>query len=148
MHAPWQWLRLQNDWGQIMSTSAFHHDIDISFSGSESEDLFESSEHGRNQPAPLSRALLPVIPDLRFEQSYLKSIKGFVHIKEGPQERGIVEAKDKGKEELPQESAQVRSDVNPIVDSSHHLVRIDWSQVAWITTRDQVISPLLQGALW
>jgi hypothetical protein len=134
-----------------MSTSAFHHvrhhDIDASSSGSESEDLFESSEDGLHQPASLSRALLPVIPDLRFEQSYLKSIKGFVHVEEGPQERGIVEGKGKGKEGLPQ-GAQVLRDVDPIVDSSHHLVRIDWSKVAWITTRDQVISPLLQGALW
>ena len=135
-----------------MPTSAFHHvrhhDIDVSSSVSESDDLFESSEHGLHQPASLPRALLPVIPDLRFEQSYLKSIKGFVHVEEGPQTRVIVEGKGKGKEELPQEAAQVRRDVSPIIDSSHHLVRIDWSQVAWITTRDQIISPLLQGALW
>ena len=50
---------------------------------------------------------LPVIPDLRFEQSYLRSIAAYT--------------------------------------SSEN---IDWKGVFWITARDQVISPLLQGTVW
>jgi hypothetical protein len=133
-----------------------HRDIDASSSGSDS-DLFESPEHDqRRRTTSLSRALLPVIPDLRFEQSYLKSIQPYVHIEEAEsQELRVVNEKGKGKEkaELPREGEEqreqlIRRDVEPIVDSSHHLVRIEWGRVAWVTTRDQIISPLLQGALW
>ncbi|RDW78775.1 DUF1770 domain-containing protein [Aspergillus mulundensis] len=52
---------------------------------------------------PLSRRhTLPPLPDLRFEQSYLSSIRG--------------------------------------ADT--------WGRVAWITIRDQVLLPLVQGTLW
>jgi len=142
-----------------MSTFTYHnihhHDIDASSSDSDS-DLFESSEPDHHRPS-LPRAILPVIPDLRFEQSYLKSIKDFIHVEEDSQELRVVDKKGKGKEKVEltqeglreQQGAQViRRDMKPIVDSSHHLVGIQWSQVAWVTTRDQVISPLLQGALW
>jgi hypothetical protein len=139
-----------------MSTFTFHniHHHDGSSSSSDS-DLSELSEHDQHRSTSLSRALLPVIPDLRFEQSYLKSIKGFIHVKEESQELRVLDEKGKGKEkaDLAQEgqdqrSQVIRKDVRPIINSSHHLVRIEWSQVAWITARDQVISPLLQGALW
>ncbi|KAI9374905.1 DUF1770-domain-containing protein [Aspergillus egyptiacus] len=48
------------------------------------------------------RSTLPPLPDLRFEQSYLASIRG--------------------------------------ADT--------WGRVAWITIRDQVLLPLIQGTLW
>ena len=32
--------------------------------------------------------------------------------------------------------------------SAVEVLEIEWSSVAWVTLRDQVISPLLQGALW
>jgi hypothetical protein len=48
------------------------------------------------------RQTLPPLPDLRFEQSYLASIRG--------------------------------------ADT--------WGRVAWITIRDQVLLPLMQGTLW
>ncbi|PGH15761.1 hypothetical protein AJ79_02141 [Helicocarpus griseus UAMH5409] len=51
---------------------------------------------------PLQRAPLPPLPDLRFEQSYLASLKGAE----------------------------------------------SWQRVAWITLRDQVLLPLIQGTLW
>jgi len=102
-----------------------HRDIDASSSGSDS-DLFESPEHDqRRRTTSLSRALLPVIPDLRFEQSYLKSIQPYVHIEEAEsQELRVVNEKGKGKEkaELPREGEEqreqlIRRDVEPIVDS-------------------------------
>jgi len=140
-----------------MSTFTFqdHHDIDISSAEFDS-DIFEPSEHDQHRPKSLSRALLPAIPDLRFEQSYLKSIRGFVHVEGELQGHRVVNGKGKGKEkvdpsqeEVEDQNVQViRRHVIPIVDSSHHLVKVEWSQVAWVTTRDQVISPLLQGALW
>ncbi|KIM86700.1 hypothetical protein PILCRDRAFT_4595 [Piloderma croceum F 1598] len=139
-----------------MSTFTFHniHHRDINASSSSLDsDLFEPSEHDHHPSSSLSRALLPAIPDLRFEQSYLKSIKGFVHVEEVSLELGTVDEKGKKKagslrEDDEQRALIIRRDAGPIVDSSHRLVRVDWSQVVWVTTRDQVISPLLQGALW
>ncbi|KAL2865666.1 DUF1770 domain-containing protein [Aspergillus lucknowensis] len=51
---------------------------------------------------PARRHTLPPLPDLRFEQSYLASIRG--------------------------------------ADT--------WGRVAWITVRDQILLPLVQGTLW
>ena len=28
------------------------------------------------------------------------------------------------------------------------VVHVQWGRILWITTRDQILSPLLQGALW
>lgn len=132
--------------------SIHQDDIDVSCSNSDS-DPFESPEYTHHRATSLSRSLLPVIPDLRFEQSYLKSIGNFVRVEKDPHALGVVDGKGKEKVKLPQDGQEeivhvIRSDVKPIVDSSHHLVRIEWSRVAWVTVRDQVISPLLQGALW
>ncbi|KAI0063360.1 hypothetical protein BV25DRAFT_1915275 [Artomyces pyxidatus] len=79
----------------------------------------------RHEPHVHHTPRLPtsVIPDLRFEQTYLKKIKPHVH----------VERKGKGKER-----EHERGEV----------ISVEWKKVVWITARDQVISPLLQGALW
>ena len=90
-------------------------------------------DHDHHSHRARSLALLP-IPDLRFEQSYLNSIKAFVHIEQTS---------------IPnEERPDIGRDVIPIVDSSHQLVRISWGRVVWATTRDQIVSPLVQGALW
>jgi len=71
----------------------------------------ENQEHG-------GRVKLPPIPDLRFEQGYLKSLLPFVHkIESTPASNTIPFA-------------------------------IEWSDVAWVTVRDQMISPLAQGLVW
>ncbi|KAB8245128.1 hypothetical protein BDV35DRAFT_269111 [Aspergillus flavus] len=67
--------------------------------GSISSDIVDP--HRMIRPAP-RRHHLPPMPDLRFEQSYLASIRG----------------------------AET------------------WGRVAWITVRDQVLLPLVQGTLW
>jgi hypothetical protein len=67
---------------------------------------------------------IPPIPDLRFEQSYLKSIARYVRVR---------------KVDSPSEAEY---------DGQQLAVVIDWRRIAWITTRDQVISPLVQGAVW
>ncbi|THH11440.1 hypothetical protein EW145_g670 [Phellinidium pouzarii] len=65
---------------------------------------------------------ITTIPDLRFEQSYLKSIAPYV------QTRRISGAGD---------------DSNSV-----EVIGVEWRNVMWITVRDQLISPLLQGAIW
>ncbi|EEQ87120.1 hypothetical protein RJZ56_004506 [Blastomyces dermatitidis] len=75
-----------------------YHHRSPSYATSISTDIVDPSRSIR----PLQRAPLPPLPDLRFEQSYLASLKG----------------------------AET------------------WQRVAWITLRDQVFLPLLQGTLW
>ncbi|KAI2741747.1 hypothetical protein DTO013E5_5168 [Penicillium roqueforti] len=70
---------------------------------SETNSIASDVVHPRQVIRPVRRRhTLPPLPDLRFEQSYLASIKD--------------------------------------ADT--------WGRVAWITTRDQVLLPLIQGTVW
>jgi hypothetical protein len=86
---------------------------------------------------------LPVIPDLRFEASYLRSISPYVHVSEG----SMVDS-DSTRQESAPEKGKAKVTEKETSTQIGHAVRIEWASVAWITVRDQVISPLLQGALW
>ncbi|BEJ16080.1 hypothetical protein CspHIS471_0506850 [Cutaneotrichosporon sp. HIS471] len=68
------------------------------------------------------RATMPPIPEMRFEQAYLRSLMPALHSKAG----GDVKIDIAGGKE----------------------VAVVWNKAAWITVRDQVISPFLQGAFW
>jgi len=67
---------------------------------------------------------------LRFEYSYLKSIQPFVKITRVG--RKIHEAKGK-----------VVDDASP-----GEIIEIDWGKVLWVTLKDQVFNPLMQGTIW
>lgn len=100
------------------------------------------------------RPRLPVIPDLRFEYSYLRSIQPYFKVQrvvpEPRQDIDIDDAvlgegyekvdahSDKGKEKEGEQLQVVCSET----------IEVQWGKIIWVTTRDQVISPLLQGALW
>ncbi|KAI0918513.1 hypothetical protein AcV5_002487 [Taiwanofungus camphoratus] len=90
---------------------------------------------------------IPAVPDLRFEQSYLRSIAPYVRI-----ERLKVEGNDeKGKRKAVEANGEREGDgsvVVPVASVPRETIQIQWGQMLWITTRDQVVSPLLQGALW
>ncbi|KAG6330529.1 hypothetical protein ID866_8562 [Astraeus odoratus] len=85
---------------------------------------------------PRSRRRLP-IPDLRFEQAYLSRIRGCLHI-ESPTPHSLSEDAE----------YTAVTHVVPLVSPSQQVTRIDWRNVAYITFRDQVVMPLLQGMLW
>jgi len=94
-----------------------------------------------------TRKRLP-IPDLRFEQVYLKRIQDCIHIE--PVARDV---KEKGREQPPEVDAEdtefIRSThVTPLINPSQQVVRVDWGKIVYITLRDQVMMPLLQGMLW
>ncbi|KAL4890481.1 DUF1770-domain-containing protein [Aspergillus ambiguus] len=89
------------------------HDINPTTSASEKLPVDHASSDTESIPSDVldprhmvrsvpRRQTLPPLPDLRFEQSYLASIRG--------------------------------------ADT--------WGRVAWITIRDQVLLPLMQGTLW
>ncbi|KIJ35312.1 hypothetical protein M422DRAFT_262478 [Sphaerobolus stellatus SS14] len=87
------------------------------------------------------------IPDLRFEQSYLRSLKRYVHFSEAAKSSsetgGVAAFKDekKGKVELGGEVARVEE-----ANLYGVPMRIEWGWVVYITARDQVLSPFIQGA--
>ncbi|KAF8222363.1 hypothetical protein L208DRAFT_1413555 [Tricholoma matsutake] len=83
---------------------------------------------------PHPRPRLP-IRDLRFEYSYIHSIEPYVEFFHGTQ----------GNESLRDDEDESGSRKE---SSTGEVVHIKWGKVAWITVRDQIISPLLQGAFW
>jgi hypothetical protein len=101
-------------------------------------DDFKDIPHGDDDHKPFERlhfgperraAAIPPVPDLRFEYTYLKNIRPHVHI-----EHSSNEAK-KGADSS--ESS-----------ATNEVVHVEWSSVLWITLKEQLISPLVQGALW
>ena len=98
------------------------------------QEYLEKSGHRETTLLPRR---VPAVPDLRFEQSYLSSIRPFVHVERSFGETAAEDAKGKGK----------GVDVPGDVQVSTEVITIRWGRVAWITTRDQIISPLLQGAV-
>ncbi|KAH7908379.1 hypothetical protein BJ138DRAFT_1157800 [Hygrophoropsis aurantiaca] len=116
-------------------------------------DFPKHEERERVNSASMQRKRLP-IPDLRFEQIYLSRIRSCLHI-----EPRSSSSKEKEKEHdpvidlaSPENQAKAvyaaATHASPLVDSSQEITRIEWGNVAWITVRDQVIMPLLQGMVW
>ncbi|RPD75479.1 hypothetical protein L226DRAFT_430841, partial [Lentinus tigrinus ALCF2SS1-7] len=87
------------------------------------------------------RRRIPPVPDLRFEYSYTRSVSQYVHV-----ERAPAPSSAKGKEKAV--DVEEEHDTGAVAVGAGEVVRVDWGRVIWITTRDQVISPLVQGALW
>jgi len=91
------------------------------------------------------RAVLTAVPDLRFEYGFLKSVRPFFRLRPTattvPESPGLREgAKGTGKGK---EKAQARER-----EAATEVLEIQWLDVGWVTVRDQVLSPLVQGALW
>lgn len=90
-----------------------------------------------------TRKRLP-IPDLRPEQVYLKRIQHCIHIepvaRDVKEKETVVETEDT--------EFTTFTHVTSLIHSSQQVVRVDWGKVAYITLRDQVMMPLLQGMLW
>ncbi|KAJ7267450.1 hypothetical protein C8J57DRAFT_1067762 [Mycena rebaudengoi] len=77
------------------------------------------------------RNALTTVPDLRFEYGFLKSVRPYF----GLRPKSASDAKGKGKED-------------ETLSGPSEVLEIQWRHVAWVTTRDQFLSPLAQGALW
>jgi hypothetical protein len=108
-----------------------------------------------------TRPELSVIPDLRFEYSYLKSVGRYVHLERlakdhssssrpsgnHPSEEKLLEDYENLELREPTPAAEEQSSVQP-TSRPGELVHVQWGGVLWFTIRDQVIAPFLQGALW
>jgi len=103
-----------------------------------------------------SRPRLPVIPDLRFEYSYMRSIRPYIQFERstsaihpvGPalDDHEYERINIPGDEKETERNDKPVSSPTPIL--APEIIRVQWKKVIWITVRDQVISPLVQGALW
>ncbi|OJA21573.1 hypothetical protein AZE42_04121 [Rhizopogon vesiculosus] len=114
------------------------HDYMYGFSDDTSRkprDLNEGLEAGH-------RIRLP-IPDIRFEQTYLSRVLTCLHV-----EKVTGRAGDATSPSSIDDPFTAAAHVSPLITSSQQITRIDWGKLAWITVRDQVIMPLLQGMLW
>jgi len=115
------------------------------------------------EKTPFKGALgLPrAMPDMRFEQSYLATIRGFVHElrpEESTDEKRAVE-QARGKDGAPSDLAEEITTTKPpkVVATLHRTpepelwvgnLKVDWYPLFWVTFRDQVMSPLVQGTVW
>jgi len=119
------------------------------------DDLFGDSHHESHK----CKEKLPAIPDLRFEYSYLRSVRQYVHVERmypmSTQQHRRMSTKellnDHGKAGLPAVTSQglsQRTSVQGTSQSPKEVIHVQWKKAIWATTRDQVISPFLQGAFW
>ncbi|KAJ6504182.1 hypothetical protein C8R47DRAFT_968662 [Mycena vitilis] len=92
-------------------------------------------KHTHPQKEQPRRAALTSVPDLRFEYGFLKSVRPYFRLR-----REDSQGKGKGKE----------TDAVAVTPASEpdDTLEIQWLDVVWVATRDQVLSPLVQGALW
>jgi hypothetical protein len=116
-----------------------------------------------------AKTRLPVIPDLRFESSYIRSVRRYIdfeRVESAPAQRTDAELADQAllaHYEVLNASLNAQGDllvsekdikegeavvVRPASSGPREIIRVQWKSVIWVTVRDQVISPLLQGALW
>jgi len=99
------------------------------------------------------------VPDLRFEQSYLRSIQFYIfpdpptpsaplqpgHAFSGTGDAGHGEGTQLESEKATFVGRGKNVEAEPPYDMP---LDIRWRGVAWVTARDQVMSPLIQGAVW
>ncbi|PFH49337.1 hypothetical protein AMATHDRAFT_63384 [Amanita thiersii Skay4041] len=90
------------------------------------------------------------IPDLRFEYSYLRSIRPYIrcHTRHSsvPTDKNPQERYGKAYEDGHHGNGWRHLERDD--EDSEDTITVHWKGVLWITMRDQVVLPLIQGALW
>ncbi|GAA5920748.1 hypothetical protein JCM1841_004161 [Sporobolomyces salmonicolor] len=103
---------------------------------------------------------MPVaVPDLRFEQGVLASIRPFLHVAAPDKDSGsapLKEEKHQAKLEAAGDAALASVNLTAEGNAQGRTasdvlmgpLSIEWSKVVYVIVRDQVVFPLLQGVLW
>ncbi|GAA5838392.1 hypothetical protein JCM11251_004923 [Rhodosporidiobolus azoricus] len=115
------------------------------------------------------RVPIPPIPDLRFEQGVLASIRPFIHRLSPPASSASSSASARPSSSSTDSEKLKRTAEETVLATTsltaegtgkagdegevnvfdlRDAVRVEWGRVAWVLSRDQVIYPLLQGVLW
>lgn len=108
------------------------------------DDIIHASEEAEDKYSRIAverSRRIPPVPDLRFEYSYLRGVSQYISLERVSAKTG---ASEKGKEKAVEEEEAAET----LVAEGREVVHVQWGPVLWVTTRDQIISPLLQGALW
>ena len=106
---------------------------------------YDHHEHWDDHPHHHQRRRIPPVPDLRFEQSYLRSVRPYVHVelvRPNPEQTSRDE-KGKGISQTEDQDSSTST-----VTRKQENIQVQWANVLWVTTKDQILSPLIQGALW
>jgi hypothetical protein len=101
-----------------------------------------SLDHGAAHTTT-ARPVLP-IPDLRFEYSYLRSVRPFVKLIH----TATVTKTHNGDEKSKKETSGNGEQGSVLTLPKSETLEIQWGRVIWVTARDQFMAPFLQGALW
>ncbi|KAI0683858.1 hypothetical protein BC835DRAFT_1422879 [Cytidiella melzeri] len=86
----------------------------------------------RHNDFPRHKRGMPAVPDLSFERTYIKSIKPYIHMK-------VSETHADGDGQTTELLTRTKE---------AEVLRIDWGMILWVTFRDQLLPPFLQGAAW
>ncbi|KAK1924761.1 hypothetical protein DB88DRAFT_486686 [Papiliotrema laurentii] len=128
--------------------SSTSHPDDVSDSGSDIgiDARSHAEKKARKEGRKRVRQAVPPMPDLRFEQSYLLSIRPY--LTPAPSASKVNEKGGNVDEEDQKTRSLVLSAEDDAVYKWGRDVQVNWSMVVYVTLRDQVLSPLIQGALW
>lgn len=102
-------------------------------------------ENWEDHPHHHQRRRIPPVPDLRFEQSYLRSVRPYVHVELVERKPDELPRDEKGKVAAEPEDYDLST--RPTARKQEN-IQVQWANVLWVTTKDQILSPLIQGALW
>ncbi|GAA5870313.1 hypothetical protein JCM16303_001960 [Sporobolomyces ruberrimus] len=111
---------------------------------------------------------IPPIPDLRYEQGILSSLKPFLHSVTPSTTTTPTSGKGKEKRETEEHQEKLETVAKTVLASSQLTAQgderherkgdqsdalmgpltIEWGMVSYVILRDQVVFPLLQGVLW
>ncbi|GAA5990163.1 hypothetical protein JCM5350_002527 [Sporobolomyces pararoseus] len=132
----------------------------------------EEGEDDRSGGRGDGKIPIPPIPDLRYEQGILSSIKPFLHTTTTPRRQGTRGNKSSEEKRETEEHEEKFETIEKTVLASSQLtaghgreteleqgshqsdalmsggLRIEWGMVTYVLFRDQVVFPLLQGVLW
>lgn len=118
---------------------------------SDDSSIDEDTRGGRKKQQEQSarargRVPIPPLPDLRYEQGYLLSIMPFLHPLVPPAEP----KSEKGKKR--EDEVEVVEETSLVKDARQEVFRrpmtIEWPVLLYVTGRDQIVFPLLQGLFW
>ncbi|POW09654.1 hypothetical protein PSTT_06648 [Puccinia striiformis] len=97
------------------------------------------------------------LPDLRFEQGYLMSLMPFFHFHpttsspEKTHHQHQVENQSRTSEPYVFGRQDRVEDLTPVDDDNYYLgsnFYVEWKMVVYVTLRDQLFYPLIQGCIW
>ncbi|KAJ1030494.1 hypothetical protein NDA16_001403 [Ustilago loliicola] len=147
----------------IVGTDGLFDNVDAKIEIPQFAKFIKEKHHARSSSSSSSSSdagltsKLPTLPDLRFEQSYLATIRNFLHEEQPPSSSQDESSEFNEKQDLTDEKDEDHHHKIEVTRSNadkkyHELwlgnLRVEWFPILYVTVRDQLLSPLVQGAVW